>query len=115
MLTTPAFRVPSSLTALGLAFLIGGCADPHPATEDLAESISETAATSSSTTALAPQTCTPGEARECKKFWYDSSGQTHCSMHNQICRADGYAWQPCGNVDGGSTPDAGADVDAGED
>ena len=112
MRTTPAFRVPSSLIVLGIAFLIGACADPHPPTESSSEALAESPASSSST-ALAEQACSPGVTRECKKFWYDIEGRVHCKLEHQVCRADGYAWEPCGDLDAGEAPDAGDEVDAG--
>ena len=57
------------------------------------------------------RTCSPGAARECKKFWYDHGGHIHCNLTAQVCRADGYAWQTCGDLDAGPSPDAGTDAE----
>lgn len=116
MRITPArwFSLSLVTMACGAGAVAAGCADPHPITEASESEVQEgTSATSS--TALPERICAPGAARECKNFWYDRTGQVHCNLNVQICRADGYAWQTCGDLDAGPSPDAGSDVDVAAD
>ena len=102
--------------ACGIGIVVAGCADPHP-TVEAAESFSladvHDGTSASASTAPARRICSPGTARECKKTWYDREGRVHCNLDVQICRADGYAWQDCGDSDAGLSPDAGSDIEAG--
>lgn len=89
-----------------------GCAAAHPATEDSesgAVTTSDTLVGTFASAATAHQVCTPGETRACKTYWTDTRGQLHCMTQEQVCRADGFRWQECGDLDAGAAPDAGAD------
>lgn len=104
--------------ALASMLIAAGCAAGRPAVEDSepeAVTTSDTlvgTSTSASSTTPGPKVCTPGTARECKTYWTDPRGQLHCMVQEQLCRSDGHAWQPCGDLDAGPLPEAGAGEDA---
>ncbi|MDF2693413.1 MAG: hypothetical protein K0S65_1796 [Labilithrix sp.] len=39
--------------------------------------------------------CLPGDARECRRTYYDEHGQKHCPLSSQFCRSNG-TWDECG-------------------
>ena len=110
----------TTIFALGAMLIAAGCAAAHPATENDEPDAVTTSDTlvgtvSATQSTPGPQICSPGATRECKTYWTDSRGQLHCTVQGQACRADGYAWQPCGDMDAGfapDAPDAGSDDDA---
>ena len=102
--------------AFAAMLIAAGCAAARPATEDSEPEAVTTSDTlfgtiTASQSAPGRKTCEPGATRECKTYWTDARGQLHCMVQGQVCRADGYAWQPCGELDAGQAPDGGSDDD----
>jgi hypothetical protein len=43
--------------------------------------------------------CEPGTARECRRYFRDTTGRLQCPIDYELCSADGSEWLPCGEYD----------------